>query len=207
MLARRPTAVLALLRARLLLGVGLGPVALDGVVGDLLVDQLVDLVQEGAVVLGHEGDRAPRAAHARGSPDAVHVVLRVLGHVEVEHVGHALNVEPARGYVGRDHQLEVALAEALQDPLALLLAQVAVDLARVEARLAEALGDPVGPALGAREHDPLLGLFQGDEVLEEPDLPLGIHRGVELLDGVDGLLLLLALGRVDQLGVVRDLLG
>ena len=45
---------------------------------------------------GDEQDRLAAAAGATGAADAVHVRLGVVGHVVVDHVGHALDVEAAR---------------------------------------------------------------------------------------------------------------
>ena len=71
-----------------------------------------------------ERDRRARAAGAARAADAVHVVLDVARHVEVEHVRHARDVEPARRDVGRDHQRPLAVGELLERGLALNLTRI-----------------------------------------------------------------------------------
>jgi hypothetical protein len=69
----------------------------------------------------------PRRA---GAADAVHVVLGVERQVEVVDVADRVDVQAARGHVGGDQDLELALLEAGEQRLALLLRHVARQHAR-----------------------------------------------------------------------------
>ena len=55
-----------------------------------------------------EQDRLAAAAGAAGAADAVDVALDVVGDVVVDDVADALDVEAARGDVGRDQHVELA---------------------------------------------------------------------------------------------------
>ena len=62
----------------------------------------------------HEREGRAGAAGAAGAADAVDIVVGVVRHVVVEDVADVRDVEAARGDVGGDQQLQLAVAEALQ---------------------------------------------------------------------------------------------
>src|SRR5262249_34697893 len=70
--------------------------------GNLLADELLDGLDLERPCLVGQADGLARGARARRASDAVHVVLGVLRHVPVDHVGHALDVQPTRGDIGGD---------------------------------------------------------------------------------------------------------
>src|SRR4029453_4592232 len=63
-------------------------VELEGLELDLSLEQLLDVTDQARVAARNEGDRQARLAGTPGAADAVHVVLGVEWHVEVEHRGH-----------------------------------------------------------------------------------------------------------------------
>ncbi len=79
------------------------------------------------------------------------IVIGVPGHVEVEDVADALDIEPACGNVGGDEDVDVARLEAfeLAQPLGLL--HVTMDLPCLEAAAREALGEIAHRRLAVRE--------------------------------------------------------
>ena len=109
-------------------------------------------VGESARVLGvlaaavHEGVRDALGAGAAGAADAVDVVLDVAGEVEVDHRLDVLDVDAARGDVGRDHHGAAPRAEVGEHRLALALVLVAVDDAAAHLahqQLAELVAHPL----------------------------------------------------------------
>src|SRR5215467_13833901 len=56
--------------------------------GDGRAQHLLDVFQLSKIFGGHEGQRAPYLARAAGAADAVDVVVRLPGHVEIEDVAH-----------------------------------------------------------------------------------------------------------------------
>ena len=64
------------------------------------------------VALGDQRERSAGAAGAAGAADAVDIVLGMDRHVEIEDMADVGNVEAARGDVGGDQELELAVAEA-----------------------------------------------------------------------------------------------
>src|SRR5262249_54846941 len=57
---------------------------------------------------GNGGTSSPRAT---GTPDPVHVIVGVMGHVEIEDVAHGGNIEAARCHVGCNQQSHFVFAE------------------------------------------------------------------------------------------------
>ena len=111
------------------------------------------------------------AAGAAGAADAVHVGLGVGRDVVVDHVADPLDVEAARGDVGGDEDVELALAQLVDGALALHLDDVAVDRRGREPAGPQPLGELLGGLLGADEDDHPV------EVLDLEDA----REGVELL--------------------------
>ena len=83
--------------------------------------------------------RAIRAG-ARGAADAVDILLGNVGQVEVDDMGDARDVDPARGDVGRDQDRRLAGLEGGDGALALGLRLVAVDRGGGDAGGAQAGG-------------------------------------------------------------------
>ena len=91
---------------------------------DRPADQLLNGIQGEDVIVAGEGDRGPFRPCPAGPADAVDVILRILGQVVVDHVGDALDVQPAGGHVGRDEHGETPLLEIGQDLQAAVLRNV-----------------------------------------------------------------------------------
>jgi hypothetical protein len=98
----------------------------------------------------HHGAAAPGAGGAAG---AVHVVLAVAGGVHVQHQVDAVDVNAARGDVGRHQRVERAALEAVEHGAAGLLGESAVQRVGAHPGLAQLCGDPVAAQLGADEGD------------------------------------------------------
>src|SRR5262245_12979490 len=90
-----------------------------------------------------EGDRRALPPGATRPADAMHVDLGGGRHVEVHHVADVLDIEAAGGDVGRDEDIEGALAEATHDAVALLLGEAAMERRGVVATAAQRLGQVV----------------------------------------------------------------
>mmetsp|Transcript_26660 Transcript_26660/g.71289 ORF Transcript_26660/g.71289 Transcript_26660/m.71289 type:complete len:591 (-) Transcript_26660:404-2176(-) len=138
----------------------------------------------GLLALVHEGVRDALGARAARPPDPVDVVLDVAREVVVDDGLHLLDVDPARGDVGRDEHGAAARLELGEAHLALALVLVAVDHAHAD--VAQLHAELVAHALGRREHHHARARLQGGE------------------DGVEELLLIG--GRADHVHVLRDVL-
>lgn len=90
---------------------------------------------------------------AGGAADAMHVGLRLMGHIEVHDVADVLDVDPASGDVRRDENAGFAGAKRLEGANALALAPVPVNHRRADPSVLKLTGEVVGPVLGPREDE------------------------------------------------------
>ncbi len=160
---------------------------------------------EGAIFKGvDEGDGLAFLARAAGAADAVDVALLVEGHVVVEDVCDAGDVEAASGDVGGDEHFEFSVFESADDVLPLSLFDVAVEGAGLTAASDEDFAEFIGFAAGAAEKDGLVGLFGIDDADDGVE-SFGFLDDVERLlhVGVGGVLL----DEVDGDGLLEDVLG
>ena len=97
----------------------------------------------------HSEIATPALPGPRRAPDAVHIDLGQVRDFEIDHVGDVVDVDPARGHVGRNQHRDVAAAEGGQRPFARRLALVAMDRRRRDARAIEEGHYLVGALLGA----------------------------------------------------------
>ena len=81
---------------------------------DRLRDELLDRGERLARAGADQGERLAGAAGAAGAADAVDVILRVMGHVEVEDVADGRNVEAAGRHVGGDQERGPRRAERVE---------------------------------------------------------------------------------------------
>jgi len=92
-------------------------------------------------------------ARAARAPDAVHVVVDVVGQVEVDDVRDVWDVEAARCHIGRDQDRGAAGTERAQRLLTLLLRAVTVNGGRRIALRAQEVLKRVGALLGLHEQE------------------------------------------------------
>ena len=76
--------------------------------GNGRADQLLDRLHQIALGGRRQGEGMADPAGAAGAADAVDVVVRRERHVEIEDVAHVVDVEAARGDVGRHQDLDLA---------------------------------------------------------------------------------------------------
>src|SRR6267154_1987464 len=174
--------------------------------GDALVGELLDAAQLAAFAAVAERQGDARGAGARGAADAMDVALGVGRQLVIDDVGHAVDVDTARGEIGGDQHAGLAAAEIVERLLPRVLRLVAVDRLGGDATIFQRLGDAVGAALGAGEDDDPLERRIGQQVAQQRPLGGGVHEIDPLLDLIDGAAL--ALRRdLDPLGVLQDLRG
>ena len=92
---------------------------------DATPEKLLQLAQGVLVFVGHEADRIADRMRAAGAADAVDVILGLLREVVVDDVRDAVDVDAARGDVGRDQHRALARLEAFEREQPLALSPVA----------------------------------------------------------------------------------
>src|SRR5262245_22096360 len=124
--------------------------------GDALADQCLDCGDGFAVRARDDRDRSAAAPGPAGAADAMHVIVGMVRHVEIEDVADVRNVETARRDVRRDQEAHVALAEGVERRHALGLAHVAMQRRRLEAMANERAMQLRDLALAIAEYDGVL---------------------------------------------------
>ncbi|VVE50525.1 hypothetical protein PCE31107_04673 [Pandoraea cepalis] len=152
--------------------------AIDGA-----LDETFDLREQLVFVHAHKRHGLAVCAGASGAADAVDIVLRHFRQVEVDHVGQLVDVDAARGNIGRNQHLQCAALEFGERARAGALTLVTVNGERRNAALRELLGEPVRAVLGAREHEHLEPVVLTHEVFEQLALTVAIDRVDLLRDG------------------------
>ena len=161
--------------------------------GEFSADESFDLAKIFGLIVRDKGDRVAGCFGTAGAADAVDIIFGKRGHVEVDDVRDALNVDAACGDVGGDHDLVFAGLKAFQCPLTLALRAAGVDRDRFDACPFEAAADLVGTVLGAGKDQHAVHLVVLEHVQQQFDL-------VFLLDGIDMLR-----DRFDGVSLLADL--
>ena len=146
---------------------------------------LVDHLPARDVLPVDERDGDAARSCAPGAADAVEVGLLVVGAFVVDDVGDAVHVDAARGHIGGDEHVDLAVAEGAQSLLARPLTEVAVHGTDGEATLGELVGDLLGLALGPGEDHGESTPVGLEDAREELDLVHGVSTPHVLLDGID----------------------
>src|SRR5690606_12773089 len=91
--------------------------------------KLLDVGDRFGILGRHERECPAFGACPAGTADAMDIVVRMPRGVEVDHVAHALDVEPAGGDVGRNQDVDLAFLEAVELGIAARLVHVTMDFA------------------------------------------------------------------------------
>jgi hypothetical protein len=150
--------------------------AFDHLAWDRVAEHPLDVAEQPRLVDAHERDGVAIDPCAPRPTDPVDVVLGNHRELEVDDMRQRVDVESARGDLGRDEHREAAGLEVGQRANALWLALVAVDGRRLDPVVLELRGEAVGTVLRAREHERLVDLAAADEVAEQLALALAIDR-------------------------------
>jgi len=172
--------------------------------GNIPFEQALDIPQQIVFIHAHQGDRLAFPAGPAGAPDAMHIVLRHMGQFEVDDMRQLVDVQAARGDVGRHQHTHLPQLEVLQGPGAGALALVAVDGHGIDAVAIQLLGKAIGAMLGAREHQHLLPVLRTDQKGQQFALALAVHRVDHLRNARGGGI---ATGHMDERGRVQQAIG
>ena len=114
------------------------------------------------VFIGDQSERVACALRAPRASDAMDVGVGGVGHVVVDDVRDAVNVETARRNVGGDHDVEVSRFETVKRALALSLRAVAMQTRDAITRVRDLFRHLVGAMFRAHENENRIriGLFE-----------------------------------------------
>ena len=115
-----------------------------------------------SVFVSDQCERVTRTMCAPRPSDAMDVGIGSVGHVVVDDVRDAFNIEAARRDVGSDHDVEVSLFETVQSLLALSLRAIAVQAGDAMARVRNLPSHFIGAMFctGEDQHRIRVGLLE-----------------------------------------------
>ena len=88
---------------------------------EVLTDDALEAAEFAEVLAGDEGDRGTSCERAASTADTVDVIFELVREVEIEDVRDTVDVDTARGDIGRDEDPDFAVLKGLQGALALAL--------------------------------------------------------------------------------------
>jgi len=144
----------------------------------------LDVGEERAFIGCAKGNRDARSARASCATDAMHVRLGNVREIEVDDMREAVDVDAARGDVGRHEDAARTVTEAVHRLVARVLRLVSVDGRGRDARLLKVAHEAVGAVLGAREDERALHLGVLEKVHKERRLLLVLTEVELLLDAL-----------------------
>ena len=112
-----------------------------------------DAARLGLLIREDERDRGAVPPGPAGAPGSMHVTLVIVRRIEVDHLCDVVQIEAARGDVGRHEGFDLAAVEAGESPLAGALRHVAVHCDGAHVLASQPLCEPVRTALRPREHE------------------------------------------------------
>jgi hypothetical protein len=145
---------------------------------EVLADNAFEAAEFAEVFARDEGDGGTSRQRTAGTADAVDVVFELVREVEIEDVGDAVDVDTARGDIGRDEHANLTILEGLQGALTLALRTVGVDGGTADVFTLELAADAIGTMFGPRKDEHALKGFVLQEVVQH-DLLEGARALVE----------------------------
>jgi hypothetical protein len=145
----------------------------------------LDVPEQAMLARLDERDRGAFATRSTRPADPVDVGIRIRRHVEVHDVGDVVDIEAASGDIGRDEDIERAVAEAAHHPVALLLRQPAVESAGIVAAAAERGRQVVDLAARPGEDEGRRWILDVEEPAERRELVHALHDVGHLADAGD----------------------
>src|SRR5271166_6295100 len=115
------------------------------------MDEFFDVAQECDLLAVAQRDRDTLCPRPRGATDAMHIGFRHVRYIVIHNMTDAVDIDAARGDIGRDERPDFALAKRCENAFALTLRFVAMNRVGGYAGVAEVTRDPIGAVLGSRE--------------------------------------------------------
>src|SRR5690606_35061376 len=136
---------------------------------------------------GNQQQRATFTPGTTGTTDTVYIGFRVVGHVDVEHVGNTRHVKTTGGHVGGNNDVQTTILERLDDALTLVLGNVAIQRGSLVALGFQRGGQIQGGLLGAHEGDQRIEFLDFQQTAYSRNFLVGVNHQVRLIDARNSL--------------------
>ena len=81
---------------------------------DSFSEILLDSGQVKCIVFGHKADSSSGSSGAPCAAYAVHIILRILGQVIINHMGNPFYMDPSSGHVSRNDEVSCSFLKTVQ---------------------------------------------------------------------------------------------
>src|SRR3990172_8379373 len=119
--------------------------------GQFLADQAFDRPQFAAFAGAAQRQGDPAGAGPARATNAMHITFRLIGYLEIDDVGDAVDVDAASRQIGGDQHLHLSASELFQRAFAGALRLVAVNGRCAQSAVRELLSNEIRAPLGAGE--------------------------------------------------------
>ena len=140
------------------------------------LDQLFNFNQKLFLRRGIEGNCVARRASSARAANSVHVVLRAVGQVIVDHARHTSNIQAACSHIGRHQNLKLTGLECIECFHAVCLGLVAMNRLSLHSVTFEQPRQPSCTDLGIGKHNHLVKPLGLDQMHHSGSLVLFGHR-------------------------------
>ncbi len=137
---------------------------------------MLDVPHKTPIFRGHEGEGVTHLRGAARTADPVRVGVDGVGHVVVDHMGYAGNVDPPRGDVGGHQDLVLPVAKAAQCILAPVLREIALQRGDRQAGPLHLLGHARRAVLRAGEDEDRFRIRLVEQFHQQGRLEMRRHR-------------------------------
>ena len=128
------------------------------------------------ILCGHDGKGIADALGSSRAADAVHIILRMMRHVEIDHVADLFDVDAARGDIGGDHHFIPAVAKSAEGAFPFALRAARVQHRHRVALLMQLARDAVGAVFRAAENQHLIVVGAPQQFFQQFLLLADVHR-------------------------------
>ena len=153
---------------------------------DFSAQLLLDLVQVESILPVDQIDSQTQVTESSGTTDTMEISFSVLREVKVDHHVHGLDIDTTSQQVGADQVPAYAVAEVVEDAVAVLLEHPSVRVETRVAQFSDLLGQKLDTVGGIAENDGLVDLQLREQGVEAVDFLLLFHESVILGDTTQG---------------------
>ena len=152
--------------------------------GQFLADQLLNIRELGFFVEVAEGDGDSLKPGPACTPNAVHIGLRHIRQIIVDHTGQLVDIDSSGRNIRCDQYPQLFILKIVQRPLPGALGLVAVDRLGDHIALRQLPDHPVRPVLCARKYQRRVKIFCLQNVQQQILFVSLVHKIQILLDGL-----------------------
>ena len=137
---------------------------------NLLAQEVLYLLEAVDVGIANKGDSLAIAIGTGRTPYTVHIILGIVGHIEIDNGADIVDIDTSGHNIGRNKHIDLTNLEAIHHLVALLLRQVAMHLVAIDVHRLERTGNLFDALLLTREDDDALKVALLEDMVDNLEL-------------------------------------